>query len=313
MTLWMRGTSSSRRQAVIIGAVLAAAVAVPKALADGSPVVPVDGAALAAAAISASTPVVPEAPAVPIVPETGTVSPVSAVIPPAVSPPPPLPPTPGSPAGTPQSLAGEPAGGSGSAAPEGDGSAAPDAGKTPTAISPDITKHQPVILHHRRAKKIVKTPVKSCSHSTSCKTPEPFPRGAAAASVRGRARELPSPGVTVTGLARGRAAPHPANRPRPANPHRAKEHARRDAGGDAGGAQAPVPLVPEPPGRSPEAPAPSTLTFSSPGAHGTGSFTVSASVTAFGVAAARAPTTAAHSTSVPLRRRESDERIDRPG
>src|ERR1700751_5638520 len=155
MTLWMRGTSSTRRQAVIIGAVLAAAVAVPKALADGPPPVPVDGAALAAVAISASTPLVPQAPAVPPVPETGTVSPVSPVIPPAVSPPPALPPTPGSPAGTPQSLAGEAAVRTTGAVPEGGGPAALGGGKTAMPISGERTNPQPGILQHHRAKKAV--------------------------------------------------------------------------------------------------------------------------------------------------------------
>jgi hypothetical protein len=305
MTLLMRGTSSSRRQTVIIGAVLIAAVAVPKALAGDPISVPVDGAALAAVAISASTPVVPQAPAVPLVPETDAVSPVSPVIPPTVSPAPPsVPPTPGSPAGTPQSLAGEPAGGATAPA---SGAAVPGVagvGKTPNSISSDITKKKPVILHHNHVKKAVHNALASCSRTASCKTPEPDPRRAAAATVRGRARELPSLGVTATELARGRPQHHD-DKPRRSKP------AREDAG--AGGGEGPAPLVPEPPGRSPEAPPPSALTFSSQGAHGTGSFTVSASVTAFGVAAARAPTTAARSPSVQLRRRESDERIDRPG
>ncbi len=303
MTLWMRGTSSSRRQAVIIGAVLAAAVAVPKALAGDPVTVPVDGAALAAVAISASTPVVPQAPSVPYVPETGAVSPVSPVIPPPVSPPPPpLPPTPGSPAGTPQSLAGEPAGGG--VAPVWDGTppAAPSVGKTPPSISSGITDRHPVILHKKTPQKSLQNRPEACSHNASCKAPEPYPWRVAATSVRGRARELPSLGVTAAELARGRSADN-NDKPRPTKPARQE--------GDAG--SAPSPLIPEPPGRSPEAPPPSALTSPSSGAHGTGSFTVSASVTAFGVAAARAPTTAAPSTSVPLRRRESDKRLDRPG
>jgi hypothetical protein len=305
MTLLMRGTSSSRRQTVIIGAVLFAAVAVPKALAADPITVPVDGAALAAVAISASTPVVPEAPIVPIVPETGAVSPVTPVIPPAVSPAPPsVPPTPGSPAGTPQSLAGEPAGGGAASVWDGVPPGVPAIGKTPDGISGDITKKKPVILHRSVSTKPVQNARTSCFRTASCKTPEPYPRGAAAASVRGRARELPSLGVTAAELARGRSAHH-GDKPRRSKP--AREHM------DAGGAEGPVPLIPEPPGRSPEAPPPSALTFSSQGAHGTGSFTVSASVTAFGVPAARAPTTAARSPTVQLRRRESDERIDRPG
>jgi len=305
----MRGTSSSRRQTIIIGAVLVAAVAAPKALAGEPIAVPVDGAAIAAVAISASTPVVPPAPPVPIVPETGAVSPVSPVIPPPVSPPPPpLPPTPGSPAGTPQSLAGEPAGG-GASSIEDAGPAAP-AGttKTPQNISGDITEKHPVISHRIKPDNHPRNDLNSCSLTASCKSPDPFPRRAAAPSARGRARELPSLGVTATELARGR----PTQRDDSGDkPRRTKSKpARQDA--DVGGA--PAPLIPEPPGRSPpEAPPPSALTSSSSGAHGTGSFTVSASVTAFGIAAARAPTTAARSTSVPLRRRESDERIDRPG
>ena len=299
----MRGTSSSRRQAVVIGAVLAAAVAVPKALAGEPITVPVDGAALAAVAISASTPVVPQAPSVPIVPETGAVSPVSPVIPPPVSPPPPpLPPTPGSPAGTPQSLAGEPAGGGTAAVWDG---APPDpstSGKTSSNISSGITDRHHVILRENKSKKGLHNHAEACSHNASCKTPEPYPWRAAATTVRGRARELPSLGVTATELARGRSTHHDG-KPRRAKPARQE--------GDAG--SAPAPLIPEPPGRSPEAPPPSALTSSSAGAHGTGSFTVSASVTAFGVAAARAPTTAARSTSVPMRRRESDKRLDRPG
>ena len=299
----MRGTSNSRRQAVVIGAVLAAAVAVPKALAGEPITVPVDGAALAAVAISASTPVVPQAPSVPIVPETGAVSPVSPVIPPPVSPPPPpLPPTPGSPAGTPQSLAGEPAGGGVAGVWDG---APPDPstnGKNAADISNSITDKHPVILRDHKSKKRSRNDPEACSHNASCKAPEPYPWRAAAASVRGRARELPSLGVTATELARGRSAHH-GGKPRRTKPARHE--------GDAG--SAPAPLIPEPPGRSPEAPPPSALTSSSSGAHGTGSFTVSASVTAFGVPAARAPTTAAPSTSVPMRRRESDKRLDRPG
>jgi hypothetical protein len=303
MTLWMRGTSSSRRQAVIIGAVLAAAVAVPKALAGDPITVPVDGAALAAVAISASTPVVPQAPSVPMVPETGAVSPVSPVIPPPVSPtPPPLPPTPGSPAGTPQSLAGEPAGDG--AAPVWDGAqpAGPAGGKTPTNISSGITDNHPVILHQSKSTKSLQNRSEACSRTASCRTPEPYPWRAAAASVRGRARELPSLGVTATELARGRSARHD-DKPRRTRPARHE--------GDA--SSAPAPLIPAPPERSPDAPPPSALTSPSSGAHGTGSPTVSATVTAFGAATARAPTTAARSTSVPLRRRESDKRLDRPG
>ena len=299
----MRGTSSSRRQAVVIGAVLAAAVAVPKALAGDPITVPVDGAALAAVAISASTPAVPQAPSVPIVPETGAVSPVLPVIPPPVSPPPPpLPPTPGSPAGTPQSLAGEPAGGGTAAVWDG---APPDpstSGKTSSNISSDITDRHHMIPRENTSKNGLHNQPEACSHNASCRTPEPYPWRAAATTVRGRARELPSLGVTATELARGRSAHHDGKA------QRAKQ-ARQE--GDAG--SAPAPLIPEPPGRSPEAPPPSALTSSSSGAHGTGSFTVSASVTAFGVAAARAPTTAARSTSVPMRRRESDKRLDRPG
>jgi hypothetical protein len=303
MSLWMRGTSSSRRQAVIIGAVLAAAVAVPKALAGEPIAVPVDGAALAAVAISASTPVVPQAPSAPIVPETSAVSPVSPVIPPPVSPPPPpLSPTPGSPAGTPQSLAGEPAGDGVASGWGGGQQDASTSGKTPTSISSGITGNRHVILHKKTAQKPSRNSPEACSRNASCKTPEPYPWRAAAASVRGRARELPSLGVTATELARGRPSDH-NDKPRPAKPARQE--------GDAG--SAPAPLIPDPPGRSPDAPPPSALTFPSSGAHGTGSFTVSASVTAFGVAAARAPTTAAPRTSVPLRRRESDKRLDRPG
>ena len=299
----MRGTSNARRQTVIIGAVLVAAVAVPKALAGGPITVPVDGAALAAVAVSASTPVVPQAPPVPIVPETGTVSPVSPVIPPPVSPPPPpLPPTPGSPAGTPQSLAGEPAGGGAAGAPAGAPPGFSPGGKTPANISSGITNKHPVISRDIGRRTVLHNQSEACSHNASCKTPEPFPWRAAAASVRGRARELPSPVVTAAELARGRPTHHDG-KPRRAKPARQE--------GDTG--SAPAPLIPEPPGRSPEAPPPSALTSSSSGAHGTGSFTVSASVTAFGVAAARAPTTAAQSTSVPLRRRESDKRLDRPG
>jgi hypothetical protein len=293
MTLWMRGTSSSRRQAVIIGAVLVAAVAVPKALAGEPITVPVDGAAL----------VVPQAPPVPFVPETGAVSPVSPVIPPPVSPPPPpLPPTPGSPAGTPQSLAGEPAGGGDAAVWDGAQPDAPSAAKTSGGILSGITKKHAVILRKKTSKKASRNSLETCSRKASCKTPEPYPWRVAAASVRGRARELPSLGVTATELARGRSAHH-GDKPRQTKPARQE--------GDAG--SAPAPLIPEPPGRSPEAPPPSALTSSSSGVHGTGSFTVSASVTAFGVAAARAPTTAAPSTSVPMRRRESDKRLDRPG
>jgi hypothetical protein len=299
----MRGTSSSRRQAVIIGAVLVAAVAVPKALAGEPITVPVDGAALAAVAISASTPVVPQAPSVPLVPEIGAVSPVSPVIPPPVSPtPPPLPPTPGSPAGTPQSLAGEPNGDGAAAVWDGAQPDASTSGKTASNISSGITRKHHVILHEPKSNKRLRNDSEACSRNASCKTPEPYPWRAAAASVRGRVRELPSLGVTAAGLARGRTTHH-ENKPRRTKPARQE--------GDAG--SAPAPLIPEPPGRSPEAPPPSALSSSSSGAHGTGSFTVSASVTAFGVAAARAPTTAAHGTSVPLRRRESDKRLDRPG
>lgn len=299
----MRGTSNARRQTVIIGAVLVAAVAVPKALAGDPVTVPVNGAALAAVAVSASTPVVPQAPPVPIVPETGAVSPVSPVIPQPVSPPPPpLPPTPGSPAGTPQSLAGEPAGDGVAGVAAGVLPGFSPVGKTPENISSGITNKHPVISRDHRSKKSLQNQSEACSRNASCKTPEPFPWRAAAASVRGRARELPSSVVTAAELARGRPTHHDG-KPRKTKP------ARRNA--DMG--SVPAPLIPAPPGRSPEAPPPSSLTSSSSGAHGTGSFTVSASVTAFGVAAARAPTTAAHSTSVPLRRRESDKRLDRPG
>jgi hypothetical protein len=301
MAYSMRGTSNTRRQATIIGVVLVAAVAVPKALAGDPVVVPVDGAALAAVAITASTPVVPQAPPAPIVPETGAVSPVSPVIPPTVSPQQPFPPTPGSPAGTPQSLAGEPAGDSEPAGAHGVSGTAPAEVKNPADISSGITEKHKVILARKAHAKRPQNLHEACSQKASCKAPEPYPRGAAAAPTRGGVRESPSLGVTVAELARGRAAHHD-NKP---------AHAKQVHTGGAGGV--PAPLIPAPPGRSPEAPPPSSLTSPSPGAHGTGNVTVSASVTAFGVAAARAPTTAARSTSVPLRRRESDKRIDRPG
>ena len=300
MAYSMRGTSNTRRQATIIGVVLVAAVAVPKALAGDPVVVPVDGAALAAVAITASTPVVPQAPTAPIVPETSTVSPVSPVIPPTVSPQQPLPPTPGSPAGTPQSLAGEPAGDGEPAGAHGVSGTAPADVKNPADISSGITEKHKVILARKTQAKRRQNRHEACSQKASCKAPEPYPRGAAAAPTRGGVRESPSLGVTVAELARGRAVHHD----KPA-------HAKQVHTGGAG--SAPAPLIPAPPGRSPEAPPPSSLTSPSPGAHGTGNVTVSASVTAFGVAAARAPTTAARSTSVPLRRRESDKRIDRPG
>jgi hypothetical protein len=300
MAYSMRGTSNTRRQATIIGVVLVAAVAVPKALAGDPVVVPVDGAALAAVAITASTPVVPQAPPLPVVPETGAVSPVSPVIPPAVSPQQPLSPTPGSPAGTPQSLAGEPAGDGEPAGAHGVGGTAPAEVKNPAHISSGITEKHKVILARKAHAKRPQNHHEACSQNASCKAPEPYPRGAAAAPTRGGVRESPSLGVTVAELARGRVVHHQ----RPA-------HAKQVRTGGAG--SAPAPLIPAPPGRSPEAPPPSSLTSPSPGAHGTGNVTVSASVTAFGVAAARAPTTAARSTSVPLRRRESDKRIDRPG
>jgi hypothetical protein len=225
------------------------------------------------------------------------------VVPPAVSPPPPVPPTPGSPAGTPQSLAGEPAGGGAPAATPGDQTVDPNSGKTPEKIASGITSKPHVILHQKRLGKPKRKHAQSCSLIASCKAPEPYPRGAAAAPTRGGVRELPPPQqVTATGLARGRAVRHVE---RPARPKRVRQ--------PGGAGSAPAPLIPAPPGRSPEAPPPSALTFSSSGTHGTGSAAVSASVSAFGVAATRAPTTAVRSTSVPLRRRGSDERIDRPG
>lgn len=300
MAYSMRGTSQTRRQATIIGVVLVAAVAVPKALAGDPVVVPVDGAALAAVAITASTPAVPQAPPTPIVPETGAVSPVSPVIPPPVSPQQPFPPTPGSPAGTPQSLAGEPAGDSEPAGAHGVSGTAPAEVKNPADISSGITEKHKVILARKTHAKHPQNHHEACSQKASCKAPEPYPRGAAAAPTRGGVRESPSPGVTMAELARGRPVHHAK-----------RAHAKQVHPGGAG--SAPAPLIPAPPGRSPEAPPPSSLTSPSPGAHGTGNVTVSASVTAFGVAAARAPTTAARSTSVPLRRRESDNRIDRPG
>jgi hypothetical protein len=235
------------------------------------------------------------------VPETGAVSPVSPVIPPPVSPQQPFPPTPGSPAGTPQSLAGEPAGDSEPAGAHGVSGTAPAEVKNPADISSGITEKHKVILARKTHAKHPQNHHEACSQKASCKAPEPYPRGAAAAPTRGGVRESPSLGVTVAELARGRAAHHD-NKP---------AHAKQVHTGGAGGV--PAPLIPAPPGRSPEAPPPSSLTSPSPGAHGTGNVTVSASVTAFGVAAARAPTTAARSTSVPLRRRESDNRIDRPG
>ena len=302
MAYSMRGTSNTRRQATIIGVVLVAAVAVPKALAGDPVVVPVDGAALAAVAINASTPVVPQAPSVPNVPETGAVSPVSPVIPPPVSPQQPFSPTPGSPAGTPQSLAGEPAGDGEPAGANGASGIAPADVKNPADISSGITEKHKVILTRKTHAKRPQNHQEACSQKASCKAPEPYPRGAAAAPTRGGVRESPSLGVTVAELARGRAVHHDK---KPA------AHAKQVHTGGAG--STPAPLIPAPPGRSPEAPPPSSLTSPSPGAHGTGNVTVSASVTAFGVAAARAPTTAARITSVPLRRRESDKRIDRPG
>jgi hypothetical protein len=308
----MRGEGSSRRQAAVIAAVLVAAVAVPKALADDSTGVPVDGAALAAVAISASTPTVPQAPPVQVVPETGSVSTVSPVIPPAVSPPPPPPPPPdaGSPAGTPQSPAGEPSGGG--SQPDAQPPPAPPASgaieNATASISSSITAQGRVILRSAAPDMRPQNARRACTANASCKVPESHPRGAAAASARGGVRELPPSRVTTTELARGRTTHHPGHaehhKPRKPRP------ARRTPGGAGSG---PVPLVPEPPGRSPEAPPPSAMTFSSAGAHGTGSFTVSASVTAFGVAAALALSTAARLLSVPMRRRERDDRLDRPG
>lgn len=301
----MQSVGRTRRQAAIIVALLFAAVAVPKALADDPITVPVDGAAIAQEAIAASTPVVPEAPQMPVVPETPAVSQVLPVVPPAVSPPPPVPPTPGSPAGTPQSPAGEPAGGGSRAGAPGDQAVEPSSGKTPEYISSGITPDPRVILHRKRLAKPEKKHVQSCSEIARCKTPEPDPRGAAAAPAGGQVRDLAPPAqqvAAVTELAHRQAARHDAQ------PARSKPVRRPGGAGSA-----PAPLTPAPPGRSPEAPPPSALTFSSSGTHGTGSATVSASVSAFGVAAARAPTTAARSTSVPLRRRGSDDRIDRPG
>lgn len=301
----MQSVGRTRRQATVIAAVLVAAVAVPKALADDPITVPVDGAAIAQQAVAAAMTAVPEAPQAPIVPETPAVSQVSPVVPPAVSPPPPVPPTPGSPAGTPQSPAGEPSGGGDPSATPGDQTVDPSHGKTPEKISRGITSKSHVILHQKKLRKPKENAAQSCSLIASCTAPEPYPRGAAAAPARGGVRELPPPAqVTATELARGRAVHLVHHAPRSAH----RKHVQPGGAGSA-----PAPLIPAPPGRSPDAPPPSALTFSSSGAHGTGSATVSASVSSFGVAAARAPTTAARSTSVPLRRRGSDDRIDRPG
>jgi hypothetical protein len=307
----MRGEASSRRQAAVIAAVLVAAVAVPKAFADDVSTVPVDGAALAAVAISASTPVVPQAPPVQVVPETGSVSTVSPVIPPTVSPPAPPPPPPdaGSPAGTPQSPAGELSGGGSlpDAQPPPSSAASGTIENATASISSSITAQGRVILRSAAPDMRPQNARRACTANASCKVPESHPRGAAAASARGGVRELPPSRVTTTELARGR-----TTRPEHAEHHKSRKPrpARRTPGGAGSG---PVPLVPEPPGRSPEAPPPSAMTFSSAGAHGTGSFTVSASVTAFGVAAALALLTAARLLSVPVRRRECDDRLDRPG
>ncbi len=298
----MRGPSSPRRQAAVIGAVLVAAVAVPKAYADDAAAVPVDGAALAAVAISASTPVVPQAPPVPVVPETPAVPVVSPAIPPPVSPPPPLPPETGSPAELPQAPAGEPPGG-GLAPQLGlERDAAGRSGKKPTNISGGITSKRRVILPGSQTGNASQNSSGACPQSAGCTMPDPSPWAAAAAHVRGRVRELPSPGVTAAGLARGRTGHDGAERDR----------AKR-ARPAPGAGRTPAPLVPSQPGRSPEAPPPAALSFSSPGAHGTGSFTVSASVSRFGVEAARALAPAARSPSVPLRGRARDDRLDRPG
>jgi hypothetical protein len=298
----MRGPSSPRRQAAVIGAVLVAAVAVPKAYADDTSVVPVTGAALAAVAISTSTPVVPQAPPTPIVPETPAVSVVSPVIPPAVSPPPALPPNQGSPAELPQAPAGEPPGGQLEQLPGLELSAGGAGGKKPANISGGITSRHRVILPRSRYDIASQKRDEACPQSAGCTKPDPSPWAAAAANVRGRVRELPSPGVTAAELARGRTA------------HEDAKHDRtKRERSSAGAGQTPAPLVPSQPGRSPEAPPPSALSFSSPGAHGTGSFTVSASVSQLGVAAARALVPAARSPSVPVRGRESDDRVDRPG
>jgi hypothetical protein len=298
----MRGEGRSGRQAAVIAVVLAAAVAVPKALADDVNVVPVDGAALAAVAINASTPVVPQAPPTPVVPETGSVSAVSPVIPPPVSPPPPPPPDAGSSVGTPQSPSGEPSGG-GSAPAVGPQLPASDSIENATeSISSSITAQGRVILRSAAPDKRRQNARGGCRSTASCKVPETHPWEAAAASARGRVRELPPSGVTTGELAHG-------HKTHEEHKHRKPRQARAPA--DAGSGQ--IPLLPEPPGRSPEAPPPSAMTFSSAGAHGTGSFTVSASVTSFGVAAALALSTAARLFSVPLRRRESDDRPDRPG
>src|SRR5581483_6364643 len=299
----MRGEGSTRRQAAVIVAVLVAAVAVPKALADEVPVVPVDGAALAAAAISAATPVVPQAPPVPVVPETPPVSIVSPVIPPPVSPPPPPPPDAGSPAGTPQSPAGEPRGGGQQPAAEPQVQAPAVVEKGTASISSSIASQGRVILRHAAPDKPAQNAREASGPNASRKPPATRPWGAAAASARGRARELRPSGVTTTELARGRVE-HAERKP-------SKRH--RSARAPAAPASGEVPLLPAAPGRAPDAPPSSAMTFSSAGAHGTGSFTVSASVTAPGVEAARALSTAARVFSVPLRRRESDDRPDRPG
>jgi hypothetical protein len=296
----MRGSSNARRQAAVIGAVLVAAVAVPKALADGVPGVPVDGAALAQAAIDASTPVVPAAPPTPIVPPTVPVPVVTPVIPEPVSPPPPPPPPVVTPSEAPQTQGAEPQSGGAGTQP----AAQRERPKRHAKISRSITPKARVIPRAIRPDKAPKTESQSCSRSASCQAPITHPQAVAAASARGGARELPPPGVTAAGLARGRehVRPHSRDKDKPA---------RRSESAGAHGA--PTPLVPPLPGRSPEAPPPASVSFSSPGAHGTGSFTVSASVSAPGVPAAHALGPPAHLASVPSRGRESDDRLDRPG
>jgi hypothetical protein len=300
----MRGEGRTGRQAAVIAVVLAAAVAVPKALADDVTTVPANGAALAAVAISASTPVVPQAPPAVVVPETGSVSTVSPVIPPSVSPPPPPPPPPdaGPPVGTPQSPAGGLSGGGSQPGVQAQSPASGAIENATESISSSITAQGRVILRSAAPDKRQQKARVGCTTNASCKVPETHPWEAAAASTRGRVRELPTSGVTTGGLAHGRKTHEGHKRRKP-----------RQARAPAGAGSGQVPLLPEPPGRSPEAPPPAAMTFSSSGAHGTGSFTVSASVTAFGVGAALALSTAARLLSVPLRRRESDDRPDRPG
>ncbi len=297
----MRGSSSARRQAAVIGAVLVAAVLVPKALADGVPVVPVDGAALAAVAVNASTPVVPPAPPTPIVPPTVAVPVVTPVIPDPVSPPPPPPPPVVTPAGDVQTQGAEPQ----STEPPAQHTAPAATPKSNKKISRSIRTKPRVIPRVIDPDKAPKTGPQSCSRSASCQAPVTHPQAVAAASARGGARELPPPGVTAAELARGREHVRPDHGRDKGKPARRSE--------SAGAHGAPAPLVPPPPGRAPEAPPPASVSFSSPGAHGTGSFTVSASVSAPGVPAAHALGPPARLASVPSRGRESDDRPDRPG